>query len=207
MNNGTVRIPVHMGEKLREYKKLTNAYRIYLGRKPTRQEIAAQMGAPYKAVVELEKASQMTNLRSLDSLLVVDDSITVGDTIPDCVDIESDVLETVQQEQLKTILWSMVDNLPEEQGEVIRQRYQEKKTPKTIGESLGISIENAKQIEAKAMRSLRGSQNVRLLKPFVDDVYSMGLATTSIEGFNRTWTSSTERAALMLCEKILNKKE
>lgn len=47
-NNGTVRIPVHEGEKLREYKKLVNAYRIRLGRKPSRHEIADNMCISYK---------------------------------------------------------------------------------------------------------------------------------------------------------------
>lgn len=202
MNNGTVRIPVHEGEKLREYKKLVNAYLIHLGRKPSRHEIAHNMGISYNVVIELEKADQMAKLGSLDSYLSEDDdSETVGDMVADDVNIEEDVLEDIQHEQLKVVLWSMVDALPEEQREVVRQRYQGDKTMKVTGESLGISIEKVRQIESKAMRSLRRSRNTRLLKPFLDDAYSLGIACNGVENFNRTWTSSTERAAIYMLDK------
>lgn len=201
-NNSTVRIPEHEIAKISAYKKIVNACQIHLGRNPTRHEIASLMHISYEKVIDMEKATQMAKLRSLDSLFTIDDdSTTVGDMVANDVDIGEDVLENVQQEQLKSVLWPMVDSLPEQQREVIRQRYQGEKTPKTIGENLGISLENVKQIEAKAMRSLRSSRNTRLLKPFLDDVYSMGLATIGIEGFNRTWTSSTERAALLMYEE------
>lgn len=206
-NNGTVRIPVYECEKLREYRKLMNAYRLHFGKKPTRHEIATQMSMPYKMVVELEKAAQMAKLRSLDSLLSVEeDSVTVGDMVPGDVDVEGDALEIVQQEQLKAVLWPLVDALPEEQAQVLRQRYQENKTLKATGESLGITVEQTRQAEAKAMRSLRCSRNARLLKPFLDDnAYSMGITGTGYESFNRTWTSSTERVALIRCEESIKR--
>lgn len=198
-NNGTVRIPVHEGEKLREYKKLINDYRIHLGRKLTQYEIARDMGISDKVVRDLEKAANMERLRSLDCLLTIDDdTTTVGDMVPDDIDIETDVLEDVQREQLKAVIWPLVDLLPEQQGKVLRQLFQEGKTLKTTGESLGVSIERTRQVEAKAMRSLRCSRNASLLKSFLIDerVYSIGLTGTGVECFNRTWTSSTERAAL-----------
>lgn len=204
MNNGTVRIPVHEGEKLREYKKLVNAYRIHLGRKPSRHEIAHNMGISYNVVIELEKADQMAKLGSLDSYLSEDDdSETVGDMVADDVDIETDVLEKVQREQLKEVLWSMVDALPEQQAEVIRQRFQEEKSLRNIGEKIGVTPDRVRSIEANALRGLRRSRNTRVLKSFLLDerTYSMGLNGTSVECFNRTWTSSTERAAIYMLDK------
>lgn len=209
MNNGTVRIPVHEGEKIREYKKLLNAYRIHLGRKPTRHEIAYDMGISYNGVIGLEKAVQMAKLRSLDGLLSVDDdSVTVGDMVASDENMEEDVLEKVQQEQLKTILWNMVDNLPEQQAMVLRKRFQEQKSLRTVGEDFGVTPEKIRQIEAKALRELRRSRNARMLKPFLIDekAYSMGVTGTGVGSFFRTWTSSTEKAAMMLCEEIQNRK-
>lgn len=203
-NNGTVRIPVHEGEKLREYKKLVNSYRLHLGRKPSRREIADNMKISQKTVLALEKAADMVRLRSMDSLLTADeDSVTVGDMVADEVDIEENVLEDVQREQLKAVLWPLVDVLPGNQGLVLRKRFQENRTLKETGESIGVTLERVRQIEHEAMRGLRRSRNAKLLRSFLDDerIYSMGLSRTGLECFNRTWTSSTERAALFLMDK------
>lgn len=203
-NNGTVRIPVHENAKLREYKKLVNAYRTHLGRKPTRHEIAENMNISHKMIIELEKAENMTKLRSLDGFLTVgEDNITVGDMVSDDVDIEADVLDDVQHEQLKAVLWPLVDALPENQGQVLRKRFQENRTLKETGESIGVAIERVRQIEAKAIRNLRCSRNTRLLRSFWDEkAYSMGLTGTGVKCFNRTWTSSTERTAIEMYEEI-----
>lgn len=203
-NGGTVRIPVHELEKLMEYKKLVNSYRIHLGRNPSRREIAAQMNVSHKVVIDLEKAAQMAKIQSMDRLLTVDeDSVTVGDMVADDVDIEAYVLEDVQHEQLKAVLWPLVDALPGNQGQVLRQRFQENRTLKDTGKNIGVTIEQVRQIEAKAMRGLRCSRNAKLLKTFLDDerVYSIGLSGTGLESFNRTWTSSTERAAIYMLDK------
>lgn len=203
-NNGTVRIPVHENEKLREYKKLVNAYRLHLGRKPTKQEIAENMNISCKMVLELDKAANMGKLRSVDMLLTVDeDSVTVGDMVADDVDIEEEVLDNVQREQLKAIIWPLVDALPGNQGQVLRQRFQENKTLKETGEEIGVTIERVRQIEHNAMRGLRCSRNAKILRTFLDDekIYNMGLSGNGLKRFNRTWTSSTERAALYMLDK------
>lgn len=199
-NGGTVRIPVHELEKLIKYKKLVNSYRIHLGRNPSRREIAAQMNVPHKVVIDLEIAAQMAKMQSMDMLLTVDeDNVTVGDMVADDVDIEADVLEYVQHEQLKAVLWPLVDALPGNQGQVLRQRFQENRTLKETGESMGVTIEQVRQLEAKALRSLGHSRKTKILKAFCDgDVFSMGIAGTGATRFNNTWTSATERAALMM---------
>ena len=202
-NNGTVRIPVHDGEKLRAYRKLVNTFRVHLGRKPTRHEIAHNMGVAYKVVIELEKAAQIAKLASLDSFLSVDDdSVTVGDMVASDENLEEDVLEKVQQEQLKVILWNMVDNLPEQQGMVLRKRFQEQKSLRAVGDDLDVTPERIRSIEATALRGLRRTRNTRVLESFLSEekAYSMGLRDSGVGSFNRTWTSSTERAAMFLCE-------
>lgn len=201
-SNGTVRIPEHEIAKISGYKKMVNACQIHLGRKPSRHEIAALMHISYGKVIELEKATQMAKLRSLDSLLSMDDdSVTVGDMVPSGEDIEADVLERVQQEQLKELLWNMVDNLPEQESTVLRQRYQEDRTLKETGEIIGVTTERVRCIEARAMRDLRCSRNTRRLKQFLDDdLFKMGSARITVGQFNRTWTSATERAAIYLAD-------
>lgn len=200
-NSGTVRIPVHEHEKLLEYRKVVNAFKVYRGRKPSRHEIALNMGiSDKKMVASLERAAKMGKIGSLDSYYVAgnEDSGTLGDMIAGDVDIEGDVLDEVQQEQLKAVLWPLVDALPGNQGIVLRQRFQKNRTLKETGESIGITVEQVRQIEYKAMRGLRCSRNARVLRPFLmdEDIYSRGLIGNGVGRFNRTWTSSTERAAM-----------
>ena len=201
-NNGTVRIPVHEWQKIREYRKLVNDYIVHIGRKPTRREVARNLGISVKKVADLEETVKIERMGSLDSFLTDDeDAGTVLDKIASDVDVEEDVLTDVQKEQLKTIIWPLVDALPDKQGKVLRKRYQEGKTLKETGHDIGITIEGARQIEKNALRSLRYSRNARVLRSFLDDerIYSMGLSGTGLESFNRTWTSSTERAVFSLC--------
>lgn len=205
-NNGTVRIPVHESEEVRKYKKLVNAYCMHIGRKPTWDEISRDMHISYKMIMNLEKAANMSKILSLDSLLTADeDNITIGDRIASDVDLEADVLDDVQKEQLKAVIWPLVDALPENQGQVIRKRFQENKTVKEIGEDIGITPRRVRYIEDKAICGLYRSRNVSLLKSFWEDErpYDMGLTGTGVKKFKETWTSATERAAIELCQETL----
>ena len=203
-NNALVKIPANEWQKLREYKKVVNAFLLHLGRKPSQREIAHNLGIPVKQVADIEKTAYFEQIGSLDSYLTEDEEGgTIGDMVPGDEDIESDVLEDMKREQLGTLLWPLVDALPGNQGQVLRQRFQENRTLKDTGKNIGVTIEQVRQIEAKAMRGLRCSRNAKLLKTFLDDerVYSIGLSGTGLESFNRTWTSSTERAAIYMLDK------
>ena len=202
-NNGTVRIPVYERTRMAKYHKIVNRYKMNHGRKPTRNEIAHDLGISNKDVFELERSVKISRIGSLDSPLQENEDDTIGDMVAGNVDIEGEVLEKMKQEQLCNVLWSLVDSLPDQQGCVIRKRFQEGRTLKYTGESLGVSTEQARQLEAKAMRRLRCSQNTRLLRPFLDEtIFSMGVKGNSVALFNTTRTSSTERAAMKIYEGV-----
>lgn len=113
--------------------------------------------------------------------------------------VESMVLEKVQKEELCVVVWPLVDSLTDNQAKTIRARYQDDMTFREIAEAQGVSIEMARQRERQGLRELRKPSKSKLLRPFLPDddrIYSMGLQGNSVERFNMTWTSSTERAAL-----------
>lgn len=142
----------------------------------------------------------MGQIGSLDSYVTDEENGTIGDIVPCDVDIEADVLDGVQQEQLKAIIWPLVDALPEEQRQVICQRYKGNKMFKDIGKDMGIIASRVKSIEISALRNMRYSRNANLLRSFLteEDIYSMGLVGNGAARFNNTWTSSTERAAMKM---------
>lgn len=143
----------------------------------------------------------LVQIGSLDRYLTDDeDDVTLLDMIASDVDVEVDVLTDEQNKQLKSILWPLVDALPDKQSKVLRDRYQGNKTLREAGESIGATVDQVRNIETKALRSIRYSRHARVLRAFLDDdVYSMGVSGTSANRFKSTWTSATERAAFSLC--------
>ena len=157
----------------------------------------------HKEVADLEKVASMEQIGSLDGYPAEDEgSGAIGDKIPADEDVEGAVLDEIQRKQLKNLLCELVAGLPLEQQQMLKHRYNDEMTRKAAGEKLGVTINQARQIEEKALKNLRYSKRTQLLKMFLEDdeMYSMSIAGTGVQRFNRTWTSSTERAAMRFIE-------
>ena len=197
-----LRLSFHSQARLRQYKRFYDSFMKEHGREPSEAETAAQMGLSIDQVRDIHKNAYMANLGSLDAPVkgFEEESFTVGDGIPSGEDMEETALDRLQHEQLKAVLWECVDSLPGRQPEVIRKRYQDNMTMTEIGREYGVTLEAVRQQEAKAMRELRKPKHSKRLRPFLpedEQIYSMGLSGNGKERFNRTWTSSTERAVIV----------
>lgn len=202
MNGSCLRLPVHCLEKVQKYKRFRNAFSREYGREPSDREAAANLGFTQEQIEDIRENVCMARLGSLDSPvkgLDGGEDITIGDMVASAEDMAGDVVERMQQEQLKAELWDCVDSLPGQQPAVIRMRFQENMTMEAIGQEYGTSGEAVRQIQAKALRELRKSRYSKRLRPFLPDadrIYGMALMGNGVGKFNRTWTSSTERVAL-----------
>lgn len=196
--NSAVTIPEHMNALLHQYNRLCSSFIARYGRKPTDTEICHYLGLNGKQLALLKKAAQMSRTASLDAPISGEDGeATLCDTVEADCNTEEEVLERVQQEQLKETIWKAVDSLPECQADVIRQRYAEGKTLQATGDSIGITRERVRQEEYKAFRALRSPYRFERLHSFADSmIYNQALHGNGVERFNNTWTSSTERVAL-----------
>ena len=198
-NNGSIRVPVHEWERVQKYKKLESAFLVQIGRKPSEDEMAYYMNITLKQVRSLKEVLRMGQMESLDKCFLDDGESTVGDMIPGQEDVEGAVLDVMDAGELQAVLWSEVDTLPDEQPEVIRARFQRGETLRATGERIGVTIERVRQIESKALRELRKPSHSRKLQPFLPEaIGSRAYSGNGVEAFNRTWTSSTERIAMML---------
>lgn len=199
-SSSPVRIPEHERMKIYEYKKVVNAFQTCLGRKPTRQEIAHNMGLSDKVVREIEKSVRMGQIASLDMPLKDEGGTdTLIDMIPDENNAMSGVIDDMQQEELKAVIWDVVDSLPEDQRCVVHDRYEHGKSCRQIEAETGIDWGKVCRIENNALRALGSGRNGRTLRPFLNDgLYNAALHGSGVGNFNRTWASSTERVALGL---------
>ena len=202
--SGVVHIPVNMRGKLRDYEKFCQVFEQQAGRHPSDREIAYYMGLSADQVKELQSARQMAQIGSLDVQVFNADGekdSTVGDLTASGEDLESDVLDTIWHDQLKTELWQMVDALDQDQAAVIRMRFQKGATLQQAGEVVGCTAGKARQIELKGIRELGKPHNARRLRAYLPEAAEASAYHGSgAERFNRTWTSSTERVALRLYE-------
>lgn len=197
--NGTVRLPEFMQGRIREYNKMVQKWQQNYHRKPTDEEICHFLDLSWEMLENLRKAAQMVQIGSLDVPVGEEGDCSMYDLLPSAMDEEEQTIEKIQHEQLCAVLCPLVDSLPGQQPQVIRARYQDNMTFREIAEDQGVSVEMARQRERQGLRELRKPSKSKLLRPFLPDdnrIYSMGLQGNGVGSFNRTWTSSTERAAL-----------
>jgi len=206
-NNGScLRIPVQRLETIRQYEKFVSSYAAESGRKPSDWRLAVNLGCSMEQVKRIREDASRARLGSLDSPVTGLDGwedATAGEFVADPFDLEAEVIDRMEGDELRRILWECVDSLPGQQPEVIRKRYKGGMTLAEIGRQQGATPETVRQVHAKALRELRKPRYCKRLRPFLPEaerIYSKALAGGGVERFQQTWTSSTERAALWLIE-------
>lgn len=199
-NSGAVRIPSYKQQEQRKYKRFVHDFEMQTGRAPADREICYYMGINDSDLQEIRRSVRTKQTESLDRYIGEDGGMTVSDLVPDDTDIEDFVLSEIENEELEKILWPMVDELPEEHGQVIRLLYREEKTLRSAGKLLDIPTGRVRRIREKALKELKYSEKGQMLRTFLPEALgSMTYRHNGIEEFNRTWTSSTELAALKMC--------
>lgn len=198
-SNGTIRLPEFMQGRIREYNKMVQKWLQNYHREPTDIEICHFLGISREMLENLRKAAQMAQIGSLDVPVGEEGDCSMYDLLPSAMDEEEQTIEKIQHEQLCAVLWPLVDALPGQQPQVIRARYQERRTLADIAKEKGVTLDAIRQQEAEGLRELRKPSKSKLLRPFLPDddrIYSRALQGNGVGNFNRTWTSSTERVAL-----------
>ena len=201
--NKHIHIPVYAQENISKYKKFRNAYRMYFGKEPTREQICCYLRINYETLDRVKTAAEACKAGSMDKEIEGTEGVTFGDTIADPENHYENVLDNLEREELKSVLWTLVDDLPGKAPEVIRMRYQQELTLKETGEAIGINMEAVRQWQQKGLRELRKPSRSNLLREFYKDgeIYSRGVVGGGVGAFNRNWTSSTERTALDMIER------
>ena len=160
----TIRIPVHMTEKMSGLLYAQRQLTLELGREPTPDEVAAEMGVELERVEDMLKISQ-TPL-SLETPAGPWGDAEMGQLIEDenAVAPFEAVGEVLRGEQLKEILSSLTHR----ERSVIELRYglrdDRPRTLDEVGQRFGLTRERIRQIEAKTLAKLRGlgeSQHLR----------------------------------------------
>ncbi len=150
----TIRLPVHITEKLNRLRRAQRELTARLGRSPRVPELAAELGLSEEVVRHtLQRQPRQV---SLDVRVGRDQDTDLGDLLEDD---HATPEQTLTREQLHDDLESLLEELTGREAAVIRQRYGlEDDTPRTlteIGTALRISRERVRQIESRALLKLQ----------------------------------------------------
>ena len=151
----TIRVPVHMVEVINKATRCNRKLVQELGREPTMEEIAAELGLPVEKIIEANRTAADT--LSLDTPVGDEEDTSIGSFVedertPGPADATSNALLA---EALKEILGT----LTEREADVLRMRFGmydgRTHTLEEVGQIFGVTRERIRQIENKAIRKLR----------------------------------------------------
>ncbi len=200
-NGSIVRLSSHQLERIRKYKRAVESFCQSFGKNPTSRELAFYLRISPDEVDKIKRDAQFLNVRSTSETIGEDESLTLGDTIEDERNGIEVTLEEIQNEELARLLWSLVDDLEENESEVLRERYKEGLTLQTCGDKLGLPKEEVHKIEIKALRKMRKPSIRRQLEPYIEErALSVARQSSGLGAFRRTMTSAPERAVLFIEE-------
>jgi RNA polymerase primary sigma factor len=151
----TIRIPVHMGEKVNRVAHAERQLVQNLGREPTPAEVAAELEMPVAEVREIQRIAQMPI--SLEKPVGDGEDASLGDFVADESVAEpfETATESLQREDIRRALAS----LPERERQVIELRYglrgNEPLTLEEVGRAFGITRERVRQIETNTLSKLK----------------------------------------------------
>ena len=164
----TIRIPVHMVETINRLIRTSRRLQQELGREPTSDEIAVDMGLPSDKIRDIMKISQEPV--SLEMPIGEEEDSNLGDFIEDSKALApSDAASlVVLKEQVEDVLFS----LSERERRVLELRFGlddgRARTLEEVGQVFGVTRERIRQIEAKALRKLRHPTRSKKLRDFLE---------------------------------------
>ncbi|KRN93012.1 RpoD subfamily RNA polymerase sigma-70 subunit [Pediococcus stilesii] len=171
--SNTVRLPVHMQEKINRLTKIENRLSIKLGRVPTNEEVMNVWNEDgtnetinsdeESSMEEIKKLKTIrsnfgTNLISLDVPVGSSEGgTTLGELLPE-KEIKSE-LDLLDEKELHNEIEKMLGKLSDRQAKVIRMRFgiddYEEKTLEEVGQSMGVTRERIRQIQNKSLFRLK----------------------------------------------------
>jgi RNA polymerase primary sigma factor len=165
----TIRLPVHMGDRINKLLRARHRITQDMGREPTTEELAEEVEETPSDIEDMLQYAQRAI--SLDLPVSDDDDSTLGDFIEN--EDAVDPMEMTTQQLLSEHVNKVLAELPPREAQILRLRYGlsggHSYTLNEIGIKLGISRERVRQIEAQARNRIRRYGLQDQLKEYLED--------------------------------------
>lgn len=163
----TIRIPVHMVETINRFNRAQRKLMQDLGREPTPEEVAKELGIDPQKAREIIKVSQEPT--SLATKVGDEEDSELGDFIESANEKPD---EQATRALLRNHLDEVLDSLSPREKRVLQLRFGmedgKQRTLEEVGKEFGVTRERIRQIEAKAIRKLRHPTRAKKLKDYLE---------------------------------------
>jgi RNA polymerase primary sigma factor len=167
MQSRTIRLPVYLGDRVRQFQQVAHALEQDLGRPPTLQELALELNVTPEKVHWVMQISQ-TPL-SLEDPYGDEEDSEFGAFVED--ETAEQPYDAVQQMMLQEQVEQALATLTPREARVLRLRYglgyQRQLTLEEVGDKFGLTRERIRQIELQALRRLRHPSRARILREYL----------------------------------------
>ncbi len=151
----TIRLPVHLVDKIAKMRRVAMKLQEEFGREPTDEELAEEMGMTASRVAQLRTAA--IRPASLDAPVGDDDSNAYSEIIAD--ENALSPYKNLETSTVQRMLHEMVTTLDDREATILRYRFGldggSEKTLEEVGEKFGVTRERVRQIQNIALRKLR----------------------------------------------------
>ena len=162
----TIRVPVHMVEVINKATRCNRKLVQELGREPTMEEIAAELGLPVEKIIEANRTAADT--LSLDTPVGDEEDTSIGSFVED--ERTPGPADATSNALLGGALKEILDPLTEREADVLRMRFGmydgRTHTLEEVGQIFGVTRERIRQIENKAIRKLRHPSRAKKIRDF-----------------------------------------
>ena len=163
----TIRVPVHMIDRIRQLYKLTHEMEQKLGRIPSMDELAGEMGLSLRKVQWMMRVSWLP--LSLESPVGDEEDSELGMFVED--DITPTPIQSAYGNMLREKVEEVLATLSPREARILRLRFGldngHTYTLEEVGQKFGLTRERIRQIEGKALRRLRHPRRARQLKDYL----------------------------------------
>ena len=151
----TIRLPVHLVDKISRMRRIATKLQEVFGREPTDEELAEELGITASRVTQLRTAA--IRPASLDAPIGDDDTNTFAEVVED--ERAEDPYEKLEEKTVNAMLDELVDRLDPREKTILRYRFGldggSEKTLEEVGERFNVTRERIRQIQNIALAKLR----------------------------------------------------
>lgn len=151
----TIRLPVHVADKIYHMRLAELRLQETLGREPTEEELAQELDTTPRRVAALRTAA--IRPASLDAPLGDEDSSRLGDVVPD--EMASNPSDHFEHTTTAAKVLELVEKLPDREASILRFRFGlnggSERTLEEVGKKFGVTRERIRQLQNLALGKLR----------------------------------------------------
>jgi len=151
----TIRLPIHMVDKIARMRRIASSLAESLGREPTDDELAEELGLPRQKIAMLKQASQRPT--SLDAPINESDATEYGEVISD--ESATSPLDALSDKNLHGEISGLLSILNERERRIIDERFGlnglKPMLLEDVGREFGVSRERIRQLQNSALEKMR----------------------------------------------------